>query len=376
MSEAASGGANAGVVPLRWPVLAGIAPTRSSYCLITFSHLGQHMNSPLDTRAIDLFRAQAGVLTRAQAILLGFSPRQISLRVAAQQWIVLRRSVYRHRAFDPSPEMAVFALTLANNGYASHRYAARLHGLEPELWAAPEVTVRRGTHLNVNAGFPTISVHESTQTASANLVEIHGLPVSGVARTIMDVAAVEPRRWWILALIDSAKRKGLVDGSELEECLRQHARRGRDGTVRFREAIVAAAATGTPAIGHSSRVVASMAVNRGLPYPFLEEPVLDANGDLIAQTDLSFVLPVVGFLDGYGPHKSRLQMNRDRSQRQRLRDMGLWVFEFTWDQISKSPGYVSSSLVTTYRHAERAAVENQGRYLWWTQRRSPQRQSA
>jgi hypothetical protein len=119
-----------------------------------------------------------------------------------------------------------------------------------------------------------------------------------------------------------------------------------------------------------------MAANRGLPYPFLEEPVFDPDGTLIAQTDLSFVLPVVGFLDGYGPHKSRSQMNKDRSQRQRLRDMGLWVFEFTWDQITKSPGYVSGSLVTTYRLAERAAGEDPLRYLWWTQRRSPQRCSA
>ena len=334
------------------------------------------MNSPLDIRALDLFRSQAGIVTRAQAMQLGYSARQISLRVAAAEWMALRRGVYRHRAFDVGPEMAVFALTLANNGYASHRYAARLHGLEPELRAAPEVTVRRGTHLNVDPGFPKIRIHESTQTASAELVQINGLSVSGVARTIMDVAAVEPRLWWILALIDSAKRMGLVDVPALDSCLKRHARRGRDGTVRFREAIAVAATTGTPAIGHSSRVVAGMAANRGLPYPFLEEPVFDANGQHIAQTDLSFELPVVGILDGYGPHKSRAQMNRDRSQRQRLRDMGLWVFEFTWDQITKSPGYVSSSVVTTYRQAERAVLEHPARYLWWTQRRQPQRRSA
>ncbi len=334
------------------------------------------MNSSLDNRAIDLFRAQAGVATRAQAIQLGYSARQISLRIATGEWIVIRRGVYRHRAFDVTPEMAVFALTLASNGYASHRFAARLHGLEPELSAAPEVTVRRGTHLNIDPSFPKIVVHESTQTKTADLVEIQGLPVSGVARTIMDVAAVEPRRWRLLALIDSAKRKGLVDDAALDACLARHARRGRDGTVRFRQATRIAATTGTPAIGHSSRLVAAMAANRGLPYPFLEEPVFDPNGELIAQTDLSFAEPVVGFLDGYGPHKSRAQMNKDRSQRQRLRDMGLWVFEFTWDQITKSPGYVTSSLVITYRQAERAAQENPGRHLWWTERRIPQRRSA
>ncbi|MFW2383947.1 MAG: type IV toxin-antitoxin system AbiEi family antitoxin domain-containing protein [Acidimicrobiales bacterium] len=334
------------------------------------------MHTSLDIRAIDLFRAQAGVLTRAQATQLGYSSRQITYRLGTNQWINLRRGIYRHRAFDVSPEMAIFALTLANNGFASHRYAARLHGLEPELWAAPEVTVRRGTHLKPGVDFPPISIHESTQIGSADLMEIDGIAVSGVARTIMDVAAVEPRRWWILALIDSAKRKGLVDDLALETCLKRHARRGRDGTVRFREAVSVAAASGTPAIGHSSRQVAAMAANRGLPYPFLEEPVFGPGGDLIAQTDLSFVVPVVGFLDGYGPHKSRSQMNRDRSQRQRLRDLGLWVFEFTWDQITKSPGYVSGSLVTTYRRAERAAIEQPVRYEWWTRRRSPVRRSA
>lgn len=322
------------------------------------------MDNELDLRLLDLFRTQAGVLTRRQALTIGASVRQIDYRVQRGQWLPMRRGIYRHYLFEVSPRMGVFALTLGHNGYASHRYAARLHGLEPALDARPEVTVSRGTHLH----FPGVRLHESTQTRTAELHEIDGLPVSGVERTIMDVAAVEPRIWWVLALIDSAKRKGLTDNARLGACLDSHARRGRDGTVRFREALRRLGDDTKPAIGHLSRLVAQLAMATGLPQPFFEERIYDGD-DFIAQADLSFEVPLLAFLDGYGPHSSRRQVNRDRWQRQRLREIGFVVVEYTYDQAHRSPAYVSRSIRLSHRQAEAAVRSDPQRWESWIARR-------
>jgi hypothetical protein len=324
-----------------------------------------------DHHIFEIFRHQAGVVSRTQAKTLGMTERQIDYRIQNGNWIVVRRGVYRHRMFEVGQTMALWALTLGGNGYVSHRYAARLHRLEPELQASPEMTVRSGTHVR----FPQVRIHESRQIDSANLCAIDGLPVSGVERTIMDVAAVEHRQWWIIALIDSAKRQGLTDTQRLHACLERHARRGRDGTVNFRNALLHTSLDNTPAIGHQSRRVAELLAADGLPYPFLEEPVFD-RGEFIAQTDLSYRLPVVGFIDGYRYHKGRRQMNRDRWQRQRLRNLGLLVFEFTADQTASQPGYVRRSVLDTYRQAERKVRHDPGRYRWWTDRPLPGQSAA
>ncbi len=308
------------------------------------------MRNSSDQQLLSLFRAQAGVVTRAQALAFGMSDRQISFRLASQRWVSLRRGVYGHAAFERSDEMHVQALILGGNGHVSHRHAAQLHGLDPVLKRQPEVTVRRGTHLEYDG----IIVHESTQMDRADLVHLSGLPVTGVERTIMDVAAVERRRWAVLALIDSAREQGKTTGERLHRCLQLHARRGRDGTVRFREALKVARFDQPPAIGPFSRRVAAMLSSAGLPYPRMEEDIHDLTGGHVARVDLSFDVPLLVFLDGFAYHgQRRRQTNRDRQQRQQLRSMGFIVLEFTWDQFRNDPGFVTTQSVRSYYDALR-----------------------
>ncbi len=324
-------------------------------------------NSATPSEAIfDVLRRQAGVITTSQAKGLGLTQRQIEYRSSKGEWINIQRGLYRHALFEESERMKIWALILAGNGHVSHWHAARLHGLDPTFGKTkPEVTVRQGTHV----GFEGIRVHESRQLATRSLTTIDGLPVSGVERTIMDVAAVEPAQWVILALIDSAKQKGLTSNQALERCLAVHARRGRDGTVRFRGALSHPSIHQTPAIGHQSRKAARVLQSAGLPYPFFEEQVLDADGTLIAQVDLSYVVPLLGFLDGFTYHGARrAQTNRDRAQRQTLRNQGFVVMEFTADQNRTRSGYMMEAGRKAYAEAERRLMLEPERYRFWTER--------
>jgi hypothetical protein len=324
------------------------------------------MSTNTDAQLLGIFRIQAGIITSHQALAIGLSRRQIRYRLQTGRWLQLRRGVYRHGLFDESELMWVHALSIGGSGYASHRYAARLHGLEPYDRATPELTVRRRSIQHVP---PTIRIHESTQVDTADITTIDGLPVSGIERTIMDVAATERRQWAILAAIDSAVRQQKTDAFRLDHCLKLHARRGRDGTVRFRKALEQFNSSDAVPIGHASRRAAAIVHSSGVPRPSFEDRVY-VNGEFIAQTDLAWEVPLVGFIDGFTHHGSRRQQTtRDRHQRQTLRSSGLVVLEFTYDQLS-DPSFV----VTTTRSAHREALvrvrKNRHRYRdWYPERR-------
>lgn len=310
---------------------------------------------------LDVFRKQAGIISAKQAVALGMTQRQIRYRVQRNEWEPLRRGVYHHRLFDEDHLMWLHAVSLGGYGYASHRYAARLHQLEPYANAAPEATVRRSSFTRT----PSIRLHESTQVATADLSTINGLPVSCVERTIMDVAAVEPRQWAILAAMDSAALAKKTTAARLAACLQQHARQGRDGTVRFRAAVDAFSDTGAVPIGHASRRCADLLTASGLPSPTFEDRVLVA-GQFVAQSDLGWDLPIVAFLDGFTYHAARrMQSNRDRRQRQILQRAGLVVLEFTNDQLVKSPGYVITTATAGFREAAARNRERPDVYRHW-----------
>lgn len=324
------------------------------------------MHGPTKGELLDVFRRQSGIISARQAQALSLSPRQMQRRVATGEWEVLRKGIYRHALFDEGPMMWLHAATVNGTGFISHRYAARLHGLEPYDRAEPEVTVTRMSFTRT----PQLRMHESTQVNLIGLDTIDGLPVSPVERTIMDVAAVERRQWAILAAMDSAVLSGKTDADRLAACLKLHARRGRNGTVRFRQGLEQFQRPGSHPIGHASRQAAQLLSSSGIPYPAFEDRV-SINGNFVAQTDLAWKVPLVGFLDGFSFHGSkRRQTNRDRQQRQVLRSAGIVVLEFTNDHLTQQPGYVISTSRSAFREATSRLVGNPSHYRNWETQRS------
>ncbi len=169
---------------------------------------------------------------------------------------------------------------------------------------------------------------------------IDGLPVTGVERTIMDCAALIPR-WKVLGLIDSARRADKTSPVALRQCLAVHARRGRNGTVNFRKALELLHDDGPIPIGHLSRQAAQILVASGLPEPAFEVRIYDRFGEFVAQVDSFWPEGYVHMYDGFTYHRSRRETtNRDIEQRARLRELGLIVDEFSFDQINRQPEFL------------------------------------
>ena len=85
-----------------------------------------------------------------------------------------------------------------------------------------------------------VQFHESRQfdIAAAGAKVLDGLPVTGVARTILDSCSVVRSLPDRLDLFDEARRLKLVDWDDLWDCLVVHTGRGRKGIQRYRDVLL------------------------------------------------------------------------------------------------------------------------------------------
>lgn len=131
-------------------------------------------------------RRQHGLLAREQAIALGLSESAVDRRLRSRQWLRYLPGVYRMPGVPDTDHQRILGACLAVGGgaMASHRTAAFLWGLGPlprqlEVSAAPHT--RRAL-----AG---VVVHGPRDFALAGKARRFGIPVTHLARTLVDLAA-------------------------------------------------------------------------------------------------------------------------------------------------------------------------------------------
>ena len=107
----------------------------------------------------------------------------------------------------------------------SHRPAVALHELRPSSSPRIEVTVpERGRRARDG-----IRLHRVRQLHPDDVTLVHGIPVTSLARTLLDFAEVA-RAWELERAIEEAERRGLFDLGEVEEAMQRG--RGRRGGGR------------------------------------------------------------------------------------------------------------------------------------------------
>ena len=148
-------------------------------------------------------KQQHGLISRAQALDAGLTARQIEHRVASGRWVREARGVYRHAAVPSSGLSRLLAAWMAYGGLASHRSAAALHRIDGYTLHIVELSVAPGGNRAVKG----VRFHQSTQLDLAKPVVRDGIPVTGPARTVLDVAAVVNRKR-LDRTIDAVLRSG------------------------------------------------------------------------------------------------------------------------------------------------------------------------
>ena len=179
--------------------------------------------------------------------------------------------------------------------------------------------------------------------AAVDVTKVDAIPVTTVARTLIDIAGFV-RAEVVEEALDDALRRGLVTLSRLRWRLREAGGRGRQGTVLLGK-LIDARASGPVLPPQSVFETRLLRVIRGsgLPLPAIQHEVKTHRGTAIV--DLAYVRERVAIeADGFRWHSSRQQWDRDRARDTALAMLGWTVIHVTWQQLHDGPEEVLEAI--------------------------------
>lgn len=236
------------------------------------------------------FRRQFGLVTRAQARAGGMTDRQIAGRVRSGEWVRVVQAVFRHATWPETYEQRALAVCLGlDHAAASHWTAGVVHALDGARRGRLHVSVPRGL-----ASRSTLAVvHQVSHLFVPDITTVGPIPVTSVARTVVDLAALmSPAR--LTSLVDHVlvRRRTTIDEIGDAMTRAEHA----PGRAGYRK-LIATLDAWTP--GPISQSEPEMELvrrieARGLPTPERQVPVLDRNGKEIARVDAGYACWRVG----------------------------------------------------------------------------------
>lgn len=290
----------------------------------------------MDGEITRLAEKQHGVFTLAQAGQAGLRRAAIRHRVSSGRWERVSVQVFRVPGSPRTWEQRLMAATLAGGprAVASHRSAAALLGVPGfDRRGSPEVTTPRAQrHRSVDG-----RVHRSRVLPEHHMTVVDGIPVTRLARTLVDLAgALHPGR--TARAIDNCLSAGLVDLSSLQATFEELAERGRTGAAAMRQILGERQGEYVaPASELEARFI-ELVRSAGLPEPVRQFDAGDDN-DWIGRID--FAYPDIGLLielDSRRHHSALLDRTADARRDNRL-VAGGWreVARFSWFDVVDRP---------------------------------------
>lgn len=283
------------------------------------------------------------LIRRSEAHARGVADGEIRRLLRTGVWTRLGAGVYIPSAhFDGADErrrhiyrVSAAMANVAKSTVVSHVSAATFHGLE--TWRIPLDDVHLTRDRTGGSCTVVGRVLHSSRFREDEVVDVHGIPVLAVARTIVDLAATVSFEDAVV-VGDHALRNGLVGFEQLThavERMGQHPGRAKASrAVRFMS-------DRSDSVGESRSRVLMIADQ--LPLPLEQVDVCDAVGRWLARVD--FLLPehgVIGEFDG------RIKYRRDgvaaadaedvvfqeKLREDRLRHAGWVVVRWTWGDLT------------------------------------------
>ena len=171
--------------------------------------------SSLDAAVAALAARQHGVICHAQLVELGLGTAAIHRRVLNHRLQRLHRGVYAvgHRGLTLRGHELAAVFACGPEAVLSHRSAARLWGLLRSGTGGIEVTAPRTRE--ARAG---LTVHTTRCLTAADRGVVEAIPVTSVARTIVDLAELLGDAWLGRAIHEAEVRR-LFDLRAVEEAL-------------------------------------------------------------------------------------------------------------------------------------------------------------
>jgi very-short-patch-repair endonuclease len=282
-----------------------------------------------------LAEVQHGVVARRQLLKLGFTRHRVQKRLDAGRLHRIYRGVYAvgHRRVTLKGRWIAAVLVCGPNALLSHRSALALWDLRSTPSGPIDVTIPRHSG---KPGPRRVRVHTSEALHADDRATLDGIPVTSLALTIVDYAAIaSPRR--LREVLESLERRGALIGRELNELLVRSA--NRKGTKALRT--VLAQMTGPAPWTQSKLEDRFLALVREYGLPEHQANVI-VKGELVDAlwADQDLVVEV----DGYEFHKSRAQFETDRRRDAKLQVAGYRVMRVTQERLEDEPRAVVADL--------------------------------
>jgi very-short-patch-repair endonuclease len=218
----------------------------------------------------------------------------------------------------------------------SHRSAAAKLGLRPTSRAAIDVTTpRQGAR-----GRKGIDAHRSTKLLPLDVDEVDGIRCTSVAWTLLDFAAVVPRRA-VERAFDQAELLEVLDAAAIEDVLARAG--GHRGAGVLRAILDHHAPASTLTRTELEELFLALCRARGVPDPRVNAWIpLEPTGyeaDFLWREAWLIVE-----VDGHAVHTTRRAFEHDRRRDQRLTLAGWRVVRFTWRQVVRDPAFVAATV--------------------------------
>jgi hypothetical protein len=280
------------------------------------------------------------VLTLGQLRELGLSETGTHKRAATGRLHRIHHGVY---ALVPPPLLTAAGRRLAAvfacgpKAALSHRSAAGLHGLRRNSRAKTEVIVP-GRASRRHAG---IQVHRSIRLDPAtDITVVDGIPVTTVARTLLDLAAVVPRRALERAL-DQAEILRVFDLNSLRDQIDRNP--GHPGTGRLRSTLARHTAGDAVTESELEEFFRAILDPAGVPRPEVNAPIDPGDGGNLIRPDVVWRHAKLAVeLDGAKWHLTRKAFESDHDRDLRLKAADWEVIRLTWRQLQNEPARVTA----------------------------------
>jgi predicted transcriptional regulator of viral defense system len=280
----------------------------------------------LSGRAIaELAGRQHGVISVPQLRALGLDGSAVDRRVRTGLLHRVYRGVYSVGVARVSVRGRYLGAVMACGAGTrlSYRAAADLWDLRPNATFV-EVTVPQKRH-----GPPGVQVHRTRMLDPQDFAVKEGIPVTSVARTLLDLSAVV-RPEELTAAIDRAERLRIFDLRAVTEVLDRA--NGRRGAGALRRAI-AAYEPSTQKSKLERRFKQLLRSAPDIPSPFFNAAV--EGEQATHEVDAFWPTNRLAIqLDGFEFHRTRRDRERDATSDADLELAGQRVMRLTWDDVT------------------------------------------
>jgi hypothetical protein len=290
----------------------------------------------------NLAARQYGIVTRDQLNELGYSDRMIDHALQTGRLQAWHRNVFAvgHGGLSRHGLCKAAVMFRGEGALISYQSAIWLWGLEGKLRIPVNVSVRWRGH-----GQEAIGLHHCPALRDEDFTTTEGLPVTSVARTLLDYASIA-RPYRLEFAIDRADRLDILDPAAVDRILDEV--RGHRGRGPLAKALTIYRETGFTRSGGEKKMLAVLA-EAGIPRPAVNNFVEGYEVDFYWEHERFGVE-----LDSWEHHRSRRSFEGDRERQENLAMADIETIRITGTRLKHEPRQVAERIAMHLNRRRRA----------------------